>query len=60
MLVAKASQKMDALSVTNPRKYFTLSLSAESITLLKEKCRSDTAGEQNATLVALLTSIQLG
>lgn len=56
---SQTSQKMDALSVTNPRKCFPLSLSTESITLIKEKCRNDMTGEQNATLAALLNAIQL-
>lgn len=37
-LVANAGQKMDALSVIKPRKYFPLSFSTESIMLLEEMC----------------------
>lgn len=57
MLVAKAGQKMDALSVTKRRKYFPLGLSTESITLLEEICGNDMTGEQNAAPVPLLNSI---
>lgn len=60
MLVAKASQKVNALSATKPRKYFSLSLSTESITLLEEVCGNNMTGEQRAALVPLLNVIQLG
>lgn len=60
MLVDKASQKVNALSVTKPRKYFPLGLCTESIMLLGEVCGNNMTGEQSAALVPLLDVIQLG
>jgi len=59
-LVAKASQILDALSVTKPRKYFPLSFSTESIAVLEDISRSGVTGEQNAALVPPLKALQLG
>lgn len=54
MLGAKASQEVNALSITKPIKYFPLNISTENITLLEDVCGNNMTGERSAVLVPLL------